>query len=111
MATTAPQASTSTPAMTATKRPAKTQIFLKTLRTALTIFDDQIATLTEVCETAYKTFVTAYKEAFYKIWPKIDGADITILLHSVEDTELCELRCLCEMLCSDKEKPTLVEEK
>ena len=111
MATTAPQASTSTPVTTATKRPGKTQIFLKTLRTALTIFDDQIATLTEVRETAYKTFITAYKEAFYKIWPKIDGADITILLHLVKDTELRELRCLSEMLCSDKEKPTLVEEK
>ena len=67
MATTAPQASTSTPVTTAAKRLAKTQTFLKTLRTALTIFDDQIATLTEVRETAYKTFVTAYKEAFAKI--------------------------------------------
>ena len=111
MATTAHQASTSTPVTTAAKRPAKTQIFLKTLRTALTIFDDQIATLTKVRETAYKTFIMAYKEAFHKIWPKIDGADITILLHSVKDTELRELRRLSEMLCPDKEKPTLVEEK
>ena len=111
MATTAPQASTSTPVMTAAKRPAKTQTFLETLHTALTIFDDQIATLTKVRETAYKTFVTAYKEAFTKIWPKIDEADITILLHSVKDTELCELRRLSKMLCPDKEKPTLVEEK
>ena len=70
MATTAPQASTSTPVTTATKRPAKTQTFLKTLRAALSIFNDHIATLTEVRETAYKTFVTAYKEAFAKIWPK-----------------------------------------
>ena len=111
MATTAPQASTSTPVTTAAKRLAKTQTFLKTLRTALTIFDDQIATLTKVRETANKTFITAYKEAFAKIWPKIDGADITILLHSVKDTELCELHRLSEMLCPDKEKPTLVEEK
>ena len=111
MATTAPQAGTSTPVSTAAKRPAKTQTFLKSLCAALSIFDDEIATLTEVRETAYETFVTAYKEAFAKIWPKIDGADITIILHSVKDTELHELRRLSEMLCPDKEQPTLVEEK
>ena len=111
MATTAPQAGTSTPVSTAAKRPAKTQTFLKSLRAALSIFDDEITTLTEVRETAYETFVTAYKEAFAKIWPKNDGADITIILHSVKDTELRELRRLSEMLCPDKEQPTLVEEK
>ena len=102
MATTVPEAGTSTPVSTAAKRPAKTQTFLKSLRAALSIFDDEIATLTDVRETAYETF---------KIWPKIDGADITIILHSVKDTELCQLRRLSEMLCSDKEQPKLVEEK
>ena len=111
MATTAPQAGTSTPVSTAAKRPAKTQTFLKSLRAALSIFDDEIATLTNVRETAYKTFVTAYKAAFTKIWPKIDGADITIILHSVKDTELRQLRRLSEMLCPDKEQPKLVEEQ
>ena len=80
MATTAPQAGTSTPVSTAAKRPAKTQNFLKSLRAALSIFDDEIATLTDVRETAYETFVTAYKAAFTKIWPKINGA-ATIQVH------------------------------
>ena len=111
MATTVPEASTSTPVSTAAKRPAKTQTFLKSLHAALSIFDDEIATLTDVRETAYETFVTAYKAAFTKIWPKIDGADITIILHSVKDTELRQLRRLSEMLCPDKEQPKLVEEK
>ena len=111
MATTVPQASTSTPVSTAAKRPAKTQTFLKSLRAALSIFDDKIATLTDVRETAYETFVTTYKTAFTKIWPKIDGADITIILTSVKDTELRQLRRLSEMLCPDKEQPKLVEEK
>ena len=111
MATTAPQAGTSTPVSTAAKRPAKTQNFLKSLRAALSIFDDEIATLTDVHETAYETFVTAYKAAFTKIWPKIDGADITIILTSVKETELRQLRRLSEMLCPDKEQPKLVEEK
>ena len=54
MATTVPEAGTSTPVSTAAKRPAKTQTFLKSLRVALSIFDDEIATLTDVCETAYE---------------------------------------------------------
>ena len=111
MATTAPQAGTSTPVSTAAKRPTKPQTFLKSLHAALSIFDDKIATLTDMRETAYKTFITAYKAAFAKIWPKIDGADITIILHSVKDTELHQLCHLSEMLCPDKEQPTLVEEK
>ena len=51
MATTVPQAGTSTPVSTAAKRPAKTQTFLTSLRAALSIFDDKIATLTDVCDS------------------------------------------------------------
>ena len=109
--TTMPQARTSTPVTTATKRPAKTKIFLARLRAALIIFDDQISSLDEGCATAYETFITAYKDAFANIWPKIDGADVTILLQSVKDTELQELRRLSQILCPDKTKPTLVQEK
>ena len=111
MATTAPQASTSTSITTAAKRPAKTQTFLDALCTALTIFDDQIATFNGGCETAYKTFIQAYKEAFAGIWPKIEGADIKILLDSVQDTELRKLHHLSELLSPDKEELSRVEEK
>ena len=76
---------------TAAKRPAKTKTFLTKLRTALSIFDDQISSLGEEHATVYETFITAYKEAFAEIWPKIQGADVTVLLNSVKDTELQEL--------------------
>ena len=109
--TTMPQASTSTSVTTAAKWPAKTKTFLARLRTALIIFDDQISSLDEGRATAYETFITAYKEAFAEIWPKIEGADITILLQSVKDTELQELCHLSQILCPDKAKPTLVQEK
>ena len=62
-----PQTGTSTPVSTAAKRPPKTQNLLKSLRAALSIFDDEIATLTDVRETAYETFVMAYKAAFTKL--------------------------------------------
>ena len=109
--TTTPQASMSTSVTTAAKQPAKMKTFLARLRTALIIFDDQISSLDEGCATAYKTFITAYKVAFAEIWPKIEGADVTILLQSVKDTELQELHRLSQILCPDKAKPTLVQEK
>ena len=109
--TTTPQASTSTSVTTAAKRPAKMKTFLARLHTALIIFDDQISSLDEGRATAYETFIMAYKEAFAEIWPKIEGADVTILLQSVKDTELQELRRLSQILCPDKAKPILVQEK
>ena len=109
MATT--QKSGTSSVMAATKRPAQTTIFLAKLRTALSIFDHQISSLGEERSTAYKTFITGYKEAFAEIWPKIQAADITVVLNLVKDMELDQLRHLGEQLCSDKAKPTLLKEK
>ena len=108
--TTTPQPSTSS-ITTAAKRPAKTKTFLASIRTALMIFDDQISSLDKGRTTVYETFIMAYKEAFAEIWPKIEGADVTILLKSVKDTELQELQRLSQILCPDKAKPTLMQEK
>ena len=74
------------------------------------IFDDQISSLDEGHTTAYETFITAYKDAFTDIWPKINSADVTILLQSVKDAELQELRHMSQLMCPDKSKPTLVKE-
>ena len=109
--TTMPQARMPTPVTTAATQPAKTKTFLAKIRAALIIFDDQISSLDEGHATAYETFITAYKDTFVDIWPKINSADITILLQSVKDTELQELCCLSQILCPDKTKPTLVQEK
>ena len=84
--TTTPQASTSASVTTAAKRPAKTKTFLDRIRTALIIFDDQISSLDAGRTTTHETFITAYKEAFTEIWPKIEAADVTVLLQSVKDT-------------------------
>ena len=74
-------------------------------------FDDQISSLGEERATAYETFITTYKEAFAEIWPKIQGANVTVLLNSVKDTKLQELQRLSQKLCPDKAKPTLLQEK
>ena len=96
---------------TAVKRPIKTKTFLAKLRRVLSIFDDQISSLGEEHATAYETFITAYKEAFAEIWPKIQGADVTVLLNSVKDTKFQELQRLSQKLSPIKAKPTLLQEK
>ena len=95
----------------ATKRPVQTTIFLTKVRTALSIFDDQISSLGKEHSTVYKTFITGYKEAFTEICPKIQTADITVVLSSVKDTGIEQLRHLRKQLCPDKAKPTLLKEK
>ena len=75
----------------AAKRPEKTEAFSKSLHIALSIFDNQINTLSDVRKTAYENFIVAYQTAFADIWPKIEGADIKIILKSVKDKELHEL--------------------
>ena len=106
-----PEAGSSTRVSQAAKRPAKTETFSKSLRLALSIFDDEVTTLSDVRETAYENFIVAYKTAFTDIWPKIDGADIGIILKSVKDTELRQLRRMADMLSPAEEQPKLVEEQ
>ena len=108
---TAPKAGSSTQVSKAAKRPAKTQTFLKSLRAALSIFDDEVSTLSDVREMAYETFILAYKTAFTNIWPKIDRVDTGVILGSVKDTELRQLCHMADMLCPDEEQPTLVKEQ
>ena len=104
------QKSSTSSVTTAAKRPVQTTTFLTKLKTSLSIFDDEISSLGKECTTAYETFVTDYKNVFTDIWPKIQTADITALLSSVKDTELCALKRLSEQLCPDT-KPTLIKEK
>ena len=104
------QKSSTSSVTTAAKRPAQTTTFLTNLKTSLSIFDDEISSLGEEHTTAYKTFVTGYKNAFTDIRPKIQTADVTALLSSVKDTELHALKRLSEQLCPDT-KPTLIKEK
>ena len=65
------QESTTSSVTTAAKWPAQTTTFLTNLKTSLSIFDDEISSLGEEHTTAYKTFVTGYKNAFTDIWPKM----------------------------------------
>ena len=69
----------------------KMKKFLANITAALDIFDDQIASLGDCRTTAYETFIISYRNAFADIWPKIDGADVKIILQSIKDQELNKL--------------------
>ena len=104
------QARMPTPVTTAAKWPDKTKKFLGSIDVALNIFDDQVSSIDNRRETAYKTFAKAYREAFADIWPKINNASVKILLQSVKDAELDKLRCMSRLMSPEKLQPTLVKE-
>ena len=108
---TTPQASILTPVTTATKQPDKTKKFLASIDTALNIFDDQVSSIDNHRETAYKTFAKTYREAFADIWPKINNTSVKILVQSIKDAELDELRRMIRLMSPEKSQPMLVKEK
>ena len=107
---TTPQACTLTSVMVAAKQPNKTKKFLASIDAVLNIFNDQVSSIDNRRETAYKTFSKAYREAFADIWLKINNASVKILLQSVKDAELHELCRMTRLMSSEKSQPTLVKE-
>ena len=108
---TTPQAHTPTPVTAAAKRPDKTKKFLASIDTALHIFDDQVSSIGNRRETTYKTFAKTYREAFADIWLKINYASVKILLESIKDAELDELRHMSHLMSLETSRPMFVKEK
>ena len=94
----------------AAKWPDKIKKFLANIDAALSTFDDQVSSIDHHRETAYKTFLKAYREAFADIWLKITDASIKTLLQSVQDTELHEFHCMTHLMSPEKSQPTIVRE-
>ena len=107
---TTPRAPAPTQVTTAAKWPDKTNKFLADISAALDIFDDDISSLGDCRATAYETFILSYRSAFADIWPKIKVAYVKIVLQSVKDKELNELRRMSQIMSSDSSKPALIKE-
>ena len=108
---TTPRASIPTSVTTAAKWPDKTKKFLASIDTVLNIFNDQVLSIDNHCETMYKTFAKTYREAFADIWPKINNASVKILLQSVKDAELDELHHMSCLMSLETSQPMLVKKK
>ena len=98
------------PVSKAAKRPNKTMRFLADIKDTIDLFDDEISSHGDPRATAYENFISSYKSAFAHIWPKIETADVKVVLPSVKDKELKELRRMTEVISSDSSRPTLITE-
>ena len=84
------------------KHPECTQYFISTVKETLDAFEEQICFPDEeVRSRAYEKFLQAYREALTPVWNLAHFADIDIILKTVSDKEMRELRMMAKRL-----KPT-----
>ena len=100
------------PVSAAAKRPDITSAYLDSIEEALNDFDDEITSISRnQSSTAYSNLVRNYKVALTTIWEKARVADIEIILNSITDTELVELKRMTRMLQPRTEQLRVVEEQ
>ena len=81
------------------KHPERTQHFIATVKEALDAFEEQISLPDkEVRSGAYQKLLQAYKEALEPVWNLAHFADIDIILKTVSDKEMLELRTMAKQL-------------
>ena len=81
------------------KHPERTQHFITTVKEALDAFEEQISfTDEEVRSGAYQKLLQAYKEALIPVWNLAGFTDIDVILKTVSDKEMLELRTMAKQL-------------
>ena len=81
------------------KHPECTQHFISTVKEALVAFEEQIHFPDEeVRSGAYQKLLQAYKEALTPVWNLARFADIDVILKTVSDKEMQELRTIAKRL-------------
>ena len=81
------------------KHPECTQHFTTTVKEALDAFEEQISLPDEeVRSGAYRKLLQAYKGALEPVWNLAHFADIDIILKTVSDQEMLELRTMAKQL-------------
>ena len=100
------------PMSAAAKRPDITSAYLDSIKEALNDFGDEITSISSnQRSTAYRNLVRNYKAALTTIWEKESTADIEIILNSITDKELVELKRMTKMLQPRTERSRVVEEQ
>ena len=81
------------------KHPQRTQNFITSVKEALDAFEEQISfPEEEVRITAYKLLLHAYKEALEPVWNLAHFADVDIILKTISDKQMIELRTMAKQL-------------
>ena len=81
------------------KHPECTQLFTTTVKEALDAFEEEISLLDEdIRSRAYQKLLEAYKGALEPVWNLASFADIDIILKTVSDQEMLELRTMAKQL-------------
>ena len=81
------------------KHPEHTQYFISTVKEALDAFEEQIRFPDEeVRSRAYQKLLQAYREALTPVWNLARFADIDVILKTVSDKEMRELRMMAKQL-------------
>ena len=81
------------------KHPEHTLHFITTVKEALDTFEEQISFPDEeVRSGAYQKLLQAYKEALKPVWNLARFADIDIILETISDKEMLELRTMAKQL-------------
>ena len=76
------------------KHPQRTQNFITSVKEALDAFEEQIG----FPEEAYKLLLHAYKEALEPVWNLARFADVDIILKTISDKQMHELRTMAKQI-------------
>ena len=77
----------------------RTQLFAATVKEALDAFEEEIGLLDEdIRSGAYRKLLEAYKHALEPVWNLAHLADIDIILKTVSDQEMLQLRKMSKQL-------------
>ena len=69
------------------------------IKQALNNFDDKVfSIMSEQHEITYENFATSYRDTFATIWHKAGDASVKMILISVTDKQLQELKCMACLL-------------
>ena len=81
------------------QHPERTKKFVSAIADALELFEDHIGSLDEDLRTsAYKTFLTSYRDVLTPIWSLAGSADVEMILKTVIDKELTSLKHMARKL-------------
>ena len=83
----------------AAKRPDKTTAFLDQVDGALSIFNDEVMSMSAgLRRNAYTKLATTYQQALSTIWGKASDANVQAVIKVVDDDQLHELRRMTQLL-------------